>query len=87
LTTTQAKLSHAKQPSVQCLSLAWGTIAPVSRLKTLPPSTTGTSGVGFWRGGCPESKSHRDQQNNAMWGFRPKRFEVSVTYIPRCKYF
>ena len=46
--------------SIQHNASAWlgWTIAPVSRLKTLPPSATGTPGVGFWRGGCPESKPH-----------------------------
>ena len=34
-----------------CVSVAWlgWTIAPVSRLKMLPPSATGMPGVGFWR--------------------------------------
>ena len=42
------------------------TIAPFSRLMTLPPSATGTPGVGFWRGGCPENKPHKDQEKQEM---------------------
>jgi hypothetical protein len=52
-------------------SLGW-TIAPVSRLKTLPPPP----GVGFWRGGCPESKSHWDKEG--PWGFRSKNFKFQL---------
>ena len=53
-----APLSPPMPCSIQHNASAWPgwTIAPVSRLKTLPPSATGTPGVGFWRGGCPESK-------------------------------
>ena len=54
---------------------------------TLPPSATGTPGIGFWREGYPESKPHMDQEKEGMWGFRPYRFEVSVIYIQCCKYF
>jgi hypothetical protein len=67
--------------------LGLGGQLPVSHLKMLPPTMTGMPGVGFWRGGCPKSKPHMDQEKKGMWGFRPNRFKVSVTYIQCCKYF
>ena len=82
-----AVTTHAIEPSAQWLKWLGWTIAPVSRLKTLPPSATGTPGVGFWRGGCPESMPHIDHEKKAMWGCRPKRFGVSVAYIQHCKDF
>jgi len=42
--------------------LGLGVLLLISRLKTLPPNTTGTPGVGFWRGGCPKRKPHMDQE-------------------------
>jgi hypothetical protein len=38
------------------------------------------SGVGFWRGGCPESKPHMDKEEEGISGYMPNRFKVSVTY-------
>jgi len=52
--------------------LGW-TVAPVSRLMMLPPTAMGMPGVGFWRGGCPEIKSHMDQEKERMSGYRPNK--------------
>jgi hypothetical protein len=38
----------------------------------------GTPGVGFWRGSCPENKSHRDHENDGLPGFKQKNLKFQL---------
>ena len=78
--------THAMQPSVQGLNMAWVDHCLCSMSKDVTPLRNGDAKGWIW-GEVVQNVSCKWTRKGRKVGFRPNRFEVSVTYILHCKYF